>query len=233
MFIKLTRLDNKPVWINASFIVTVEPRRDGHGAVVVPIGDGLDYVVKESVDDVLRILEGAPAPTVVPVPVSDCLTKTPEDVSPEPEPVREERRPEPKPAESKPAEPRPAAEPAKAEVAEKKPRKRTTKAKPRAAAAAKKGEAAAKDDAAPADAPKKAPVLELSDDQVTRLAKLAPKTVAKLKNTLASQFRVADVGETVMALESRGAFRIDGNRVLWTALPAAPAAASEAPLADW
>ena len=39
MFIKLTRFDNRPVWLNASFIVTVEPRRDGNGAVVVPIGE--------------------------------------------------------------------------------------------------------------------------------------------------------------------------------------------------
>ena len=38
MFITLTRFDNRPVWLNASFIVTVEPRRDGNGAVVVPTG---------------------------------------------------------------------------------------------------------------------------------------------------------------------------------------------------
>ena len=99
MFIKLTRLDNRPVWLNASFVVTVEPRRDGNGAVVVPIGDGLDYDVRESPETVLGMLAGAPVPTVVPVPVSDCLTKTPDDVSP----VRE-----PQPAEAKPAEKKPA-----------------------------------------------------------------------------------------------------------------------------
>ena len=85
MFIKLTRFDNRPVWLNASFIVTVEPRRDGNGAVVVPIGDGLDYDVRETPTEVLKMLEGAPEAKVVPVPVSDCLTKTPADVSPEPE----------------------------------------------------------------------------------------------------------------------------------------------------
>ena len=96
MYIKLTRFDNRPVWLNAAFVVTVEPRRDGSGAVVVPIGDGLDYDVRESPEEVLRMLEGCPAPQVVPVPVSDCLTKTPADISPEPE-----RKPVEKPAEEK------------------------------------------------------------------------------------------------------------------------------------
>ena len=85
MYIKLTRFDNRPVWLNAAFVVTVEPRKDGSGAVVVPIGDGLDYDVRESPEDVLRMLEGAPVPEVVPVPVSDCLAPAPKDVSPEPE----------------------------------------------------------------------------------------------------------------------------------------------------
>lgn len=81
MYIKLTRLDNSPIWLNACFVVTVEPRKGG-GSVVVPIGDGLDYDVKETPEAVLAMLEGAPAPAVVPVPVSDCLAPTPDDVSP-------------------------------------------------------------------------------------------------------------------------------------------------------
>lgn len=89
MFIRLTRLDNSPIWLNASFIVTVEPRRGG-GTIVVPIGDGLDYEVREKAEAVLALLSDAPVPAVVPVPVSDCLTQTPDDVSPEPE-----RSPEP------------------------------------------------------------------------------------------------------------------------------------------
>lgn len=184
MYIKLTRFDNRPVWINAAFVVTVEPRRDGSGAVVVPIGDGLDYDVRESPEEVLRMLEGCPAPQVVPVPVSDSLTKTPADVSPElerkpPEPVAEEG-----PVAEKPA---------------KKPRAK----KP---AAAKKPK------------PAKKPTLELSDDEVARLGKLAPKSVAKLKNTLSTQFRVADVSETVAALEAKGVIKLDGNHVNWTAI---------------
>ena len=222
MYIKLTKLDGRPVWLNASFIVTVEPRRDGNGAVVVPIGDGLDYDVKETPETVLRMLEGAPVPTVVPVPVSDCLTKTPVDVSPEPEPKRESpRTEEPSAAKAeKPAAEKPAAE--------KKPRRRTTKAKKTATkgdepkAEEKLSEKPSEEPAAAPAEPPKVPPLELSSDQVARLAKLAPKSVAKLKNTLATQFHVADVGGTVLALEAKGAFTLEGNRVIWPA-----------PLADW
>lgn len=183
MYIKLTRFDNRPVWINAAFVVTVEPRRDGSGAVVVPIGDGLDYDVRESPEEVLRMLEGCPAPQVVPVPVSDSLTKTPADVSPEPE-----RKP-----------PEPVSE--EGPVAEK-PAKKPRAKKPAAAKRPK---------------PAKKPTLELSDDEVARLGKLAPKSVAKLKNTLSTQFRVADVSETVAALEAKGVIKFDGNHVNWTA----------------
>ena len=193
MYIKLTRFDNRPVWLNAAFVVTVEPRRDGSGSVVVPIGDGLDYDVRESPEEVLRLLEGCPAPQVVPVPVSDCLTKTPADVSPEPErkedavaaPARED-------ADSAVVE-APAAKPAKKPARAKKP------------AAPKKAK------------PAKKPVLELSDEEVARLGKLAPKSVAKLKNTLSTQFRVADVSETVAALAAKGVIGIDGNHVNWIA----------------
>ena len=84
MYIKLTKFDNTPIWLNAAFIVTIEPRREGVGSVVVPIGDGLDYDVRESPDTVLAMLEGVPAPTVVPVPAPEALTKKPDDVSAEP-----------------------------------------------------------------------------------------------------------------------------------------------------
>ena len=188
MYIKLTRFDNRPVWLNAAFVVTVEPRRDGSGSVVVPIGDGLDYDVRESPEEVLRMLEGCPAPQVVPVPVSDCLTKTPADVSPEPErkPPVEASKDEEKPTE-------------KAE----KPAKKPTRAKKPAATKKVK--------------PAKKPTLELSDEEVTRLGKLAPKSIAKLKNTLSTQFRVSDISETVAALETKGFIKIDGNHVNWTA----------------
>ena len=191
MYIKLTRFDNRPVWLNAAFVVTVEPRKDGNGAVVVPIGDGLDYDVRESPEEVLRMLEGCPAPQVVPVPVSDCLTKTPADVSPEPE-----RKPVEKPTEEK------------AETPAAKPAAQTEKL-------AKKPARAKKPAAVKKTKPAKKPVLELSDEEVSRLGKLAPKSIAKLKNTLSTQFRVADVSETVAALEAKGVIKIDGNHVNW------------------
>ena len=52
---------------------------------------------------------------------------------------------------------------------------------------------------------------------MTRLGKLAPKSIAKLKNTLSTQFRVSDISETVAALETKGFIKIDGNHVNWTA----------------
>ena len=83
MYIKLTRMDGAPIWLNAAFVVTIEPHRRSGGSLVVPIGDGLDYEVKESPETVLAMLDGAPVPAVVPIPCSDALTATPDDVSPE------------------------------------------------------------------------------------------------------------------------------------------------------
>jgi len=221
MFIKLTRFDNRPVWLNASFIVTVEPRKDGVGSVIVPIGDGFDYDVRESVEEILGKLDGAPAATVVPVPAPDCLTKAPADVSPEPEqrrPSADGMREPQKPVEAKKPRRRATRSKAKAEKAgapvEAKPAET-----PQAVTGAVEQPAAEKPVVEkPAEKPveRKQPApLELSDDQVVRLAKLAPKSVGKLKNTLATQFHVADVGATVLALEAKGAFALDGTRVIW------------------
>ena len=84
MYIKLTRFDKTPVWLNAAFVVTVESRRHAAGSIVVPIGDGLDYEVRETPEQVLAMLEGAPVAAVVPVPQPKSLTKAPADVSAEP-----------------------------------------------------------------------------------------------------------------------------------------------------
>ncbi len=185
MYIKLTRFDSRPIWLNAAFVVTVEPRRDGRGAIVVPIGDGLDYEVCESPEDVLRLLDGVPTPAVVPVPSSDSLTPTPEDVSPEPEPT-----------------------PAQA-TDEVKPKKRVTRAKKAQTPKAPKKPASAEEPPAPRAA------LELSEAEVQRLKRLAPKSLGKLKNTLMTQFKIADIGANVAALVQMGACALDGNRVLW------------------
>ena len=184
MFIKLTRLDGSPIWINAAFVVTVEPRKGG-GAVVVPIGDGLDYDVLESPEAVLAKLGDAPAAAVVPVPVSDALAPTPADVSPEPEPT-------PPPEEEKPVR-KASRQKAKA------PSPKTPAAKP----------------AARGKAQPKPPVSDLTDEDLERLRRMAPGSVKKLQNTLATQFNVADAEKVMKSLAERGVLEVGGNRVVW------------------
>ena len=99
-------MNGQPIWLNASFVVTVEPTRIG-GAIVVPIGDGLDYEVRESPETVLALLAGTPAPTVIPVRPPRALVPQPEDVSPE-----EERPSDPEP-ELEPEKPTEEAKPTK------------------------------------------------------------------------------------------------------------------------
>lgn len=233
MYIKLTRLDNSPIWINASFVVTVEPRRGG-GSVVVPIGDGLDYDVRETPESVLAMLAGAPAPEVVPVPAPKGLAPTPEDVSPEPElPAPEAPAAEPvapfagsvAPA-AKPEAP--AAEPgaplaglvAPSAAAEKPARKTTrTRAKAKAetpAAESAEPGAAAKPAKKPRTARKpKLPELTLTDAQVERLKKMAPGSVRKLQNTLVTQFKTEKPDEVIQALEARQVVTLDRDHVVW------------------
>lgn len=202
MFIKLTKLDNSPIWLNASFIVTVEPRKGG-GSIVVPIGDGLDYEVREKAEAVLALLDGAPQPVVVPVPTSDCLTQTPDDVSPEPAAPEHEA---PAPIERAPevaAEPIAAGERVESATAEEKPaarkttRKTATKAKPRKRAT------------------KKTP-LPLDEAQVERLKKLAPRSTQKLANTLVSQFKIEDTATTIQALAEHEVLKLEGDHVIWS-----------------
>lgn len=204
-FIRLTRPDGRPIWLNASFIVTVEPRRDG-GSVVVPVGDGLDYDVREAPEAVLSLLGDVAAPAVVPVPTTDAL-KT----SPAPEPEKKDAEEAPAPEQKAPARKTAA-------------KKRTT----RKAAAAKQAEAAAaeKTPPAPATPAEDAPALEsvveeatmaseLPDEEIERLRKLAPKSVRKLKNTLAAQFDAPDVMATIRSLEMRGVLAVERDHVNW------------------
>lgn len=230
MFIKLTRLDNSPIWLNASFIVTVEPRKGG-GTIVVPIGDGLDYEVREKAEAVLAMLEGAPVPAVVPVPTTDSLTQTPEDVSPETEPpdlLPEPAVPAPAKAETVPTANETSAETPKTEA---KPARKTstrkTSAKTAKAPAKPRKKAVKKAAAADADAPAepvepvepppppKLTPLALDDGQVERLRKMAPRSIRKLANTLMAQFKLGDPFEAIRALEERNFFKTEGERVLW------------------
>jgi len=213
MFIKLTRLDGLPIWINATFVVTVEPRKGG-GATVVPVGDGLDYDVRESPEKVLALLGDAPAPAVIPIPSSDALTKTPEDVSAESDGqlVAEARQSSAVGASGTDGTSGTSETSGTvgtdgvsgtdeteelAEKSAKKPRKAATVKKPRASRKAKK------------------PALPISEEQVERLKKMAPGSVKKLQNTLQSQFKVEDAEGAVKALEANGVLALDRDHVVW------------------
>ena len=243
MFIKLTKLDGSPLWLNASFVVTIEPRRGG-GSVVVPIGDGFDYDVKESPERVLWLLgdpagkaeprqqeprqKAEPAPEVIEAvkalaeatatgeaggtgetsetggtsgtgettaeviavpPTSDGLAPTPADVSPEDEP----------------AEP----------VPEEKPVKRGRGRTRKTAAAKAQPEADKKgaDEPKPDKPAKRAE--ELTDDEIGRLRKLAPRSLRKFANTLSSQFGVADAEAAVKLLVARDLLQVEQERIIW------------------
>ena len=230
MFIKLTRLDNTPIWINASFVVTVEPRKGG-GAIVVPIGDGLDYDVRETPEAVLGLLGDAPAPAVVPVPAppglapkglgldvkpsetTDAATVAGTAPAASAEPAaatpkkasRSRAKAKAAAAAETPADaaatPEPAPDAAEA-VAETAPDDKPTAKKIRVTRKAKKAEASL-------------PVLPLSEDELARLRKLAPGSVRKLQNTLAAQFRTVDTEAAVAALEANEILSLDRERVIW------------------
>ena len=201
MYIKLTRMDGSPIWLNAAFVVTIEPNRRSGGSLVVPIGDGLDYEVKESPETVLALLDGAPVPSVVPVPVSDALTATPEDVSPEENQTDEDVLLDvfktPKPAKKATAR-RSRSQTAKTEES----------GEDQPPAARKKSPAKSRK--------KKKAELKLEAPELERLRKLAPKTLKKLGNTVSSQFKIDEVEETVEALEANGIISLEGERVIWT-----------------
>ena len=198
MFIRLTRLDNSPIWLNAAFVVTVEPRKGG-GSVVVPVGDGLDYDVREAPEVVLALLGDAPAPAILPIPTKDALTPTPEDVSPETDAqlVSEARQSAEK---AEPSAEKSAS--ADATTDEPKPAKRTRKT---ATTTAKK----------PRATRKKKPALPLPPEDVERLSRMRPKSLKKLQNTLQSQFKVEDVATAIEALAANAVFTLEQERVLW------------------
>lgn len=231
MFIKLTRLDNSPIWINASFVVTVEPRKGG-GSIVVPIGDGLDYDVKESPETVLGLVGGAPAAAVVPVPPPKGLAPTHVDVSPDDfsdipssPAARGNARASAAPREeTPPAEP--AAEPASeapapdpdAELDVFREAKTVASAEPAPADAEKPAKATrAKKPRATAHKAAKNLTVSLDDEQIARLRKLAPGSVRKLQNTLHSQFSIADSTVAIDALVEKGVLTLDRDHITWNA----------------
>ena len=201
MFIKLTRLNGAPIWINGAYVVTVEKGRQV-GSVVVPIGDGLDYDVKETPEQILEMIDGK-VPAVVPVPSSDALTlgetgaavlEAAKDVEPAKVELVKSA------AEAAEESAAVAVEAVKAVETAKTVKKRSTVAK-----RAVKSSAKAKTSRA------KKPALDLDEKQIERLIKQKPGTKKRLINTLESQFKTASSEATVAALIAHGVVKMDEN----------------------
>ena len=213
MFIKLTRTDGRPIWINPEFVVTVEGRQGG-GAIVVPAGDGLDYDVKESPDAVMRLCGGgeplpaAEQPTAEPaepmdvLPMQDAPERPVADAEATVQALREKVKrireaaaaktdrtpPNGKDAPPGKTEAQPPAEDAKPKTAAK-PRKRASRSKK--------------------------PAIDLTDEQMERLKKMAPSSRQKLLNTLA-HLKVPNAEATAVALLAHKVIEMTpDNHVSW------------------
>lgn len=238
MFIKLTRIDGQDVWFNSQYVVTVEPRK-GSGALVVPLGDGIDYEVRESPEMIVAALGGDLAPGKAKRPPSAAPVGTkPSSVAPAdkvvqpsaavpetaPElpdfrinsaaaPVPFELRNVPEAAETAAVPPPPAKKTVR--------RKRTT-----AKTAADESPSAAKTKEATAETPAEAapkkktvrkaaarkpklPPMPLTDEQLVRLQKMAPGNVKRLANTLKAQFALEETEPVIAALQAHGVITVN------------------------
>lgn len=196
MYLKLTRTDGRPIWLNASFIVTVEPMQNG-GAIVVPIGDGLDYEVKETPETVLAMLGDAPPPAVVPVPPPKSLAPQPEDVSPEDRDEKDAEAAHKAEGSRKPSK----------KSAQRTQRKKTAVAKP-----AQKKEEPPKSQTSTAGEDIKAIVVKLKANKC--------RTENRLRNFIKSCYKKADETEVSMvvdALKKDGYIVVkDDGHISWT-----------------
>ena len=95
MFIKLTKTDGTPVWLNPEFIVRIEPWKKG--AAVAAAGDG-DFEVLEDPRAILALAGGTP---VVPVRKTRSRKKAVAESESEPVPAPEPA-PEPAPVSEQP-----------------------------------------------------------------------------------------------------------------------------------
>jgi len=221
MFIKLTRTDGRPIWINPEFVVTVEDRKGG-GAIVVPAGDGLDYDVKESPDAVMRMCAGE-------MPLSTAEQSVARPVEPKAEePVAQQTT---EPTDVLPMQDAPPVSVDQAEATVqalrekvKRLRKATESDKPEASTAEKQGTKLNEEDAKPKPtakprkkASRKKPAIDLTDEQMARLRKMAPGSRQKLLNTL-SHLKVPNAEATAVALIAHKVIEIlPDNHVNWLA----------------
>jgi uncharacterized protein YlzI (FlbEa/FlbD family) len=218
MFIRLLKTDGHPIWINAAFIVTIEPRKEG-GSIVVPVGDGLDYDVQESAETVLSLLNGAPEPTVVPIPCTDAIRKAPVSKAPKADTQAEVETSEVNVAAAPDTTPAPKVGTKNA--------KRKTATSPRKRATARKTEGEVKNTKLEASSAPKGKdnqgkqknalttnnTLDLAE--IERLRKLSPRSVKKLRNTLTAQFKINDVDAAIRSLELGGVLAVDRDHVNW------------------
>lgn len=236
MFIRLTKRDGSPVWINTDFIVTVEALRSG-GAVVVPSGDGLDYEVRESAEDIFKLIgedevqEVAISKTLVPETPAEPAKET--EKAPEKEPEKEpeaadepegeqisdpvfEGVPSPEMSETETAaavtavmqlSPNAAPMP---ERPSKKARKKRVRKEPAETPAPEAERKPVRRRAA-----RKTP-LPLTEDQLNRVRTMAPRSVKRLSNTLSSQFSVTDAEATIRAMVEHDIIQIDDqSHITW------------------
>ena len=244
MFIKLTRIDGQDVWFNSQYVVTVEPRK-GSGALVVPLGDGIDYEVRESPEMIVAALGGDLAPGKVkrPPPVVPVTAKPP-SVAPADKVVQPSAAvPETKPelpdfrinsaATPVPFELRNVPEAAESAAVPPPPAKKTVRRKRTTAkTAADESPSAAKKEASaetPAEAPPKKktvrkaatrkpklPPLPLTDEQLVRLQKMAPGNAKRLANTLKAQFALEEAEPVIAALQAHGVITVnEQGRISW------------------
>ena len=231
MFIKLTKKDGNPIWINSGFIVTMEPVRSG-GTIVVPFGDGLDYEVREGAESIVSLIEGVPVAEIVPAlstedepaPQPETPTKSPSNAE-EPKTPTAEPAPETQPvfepvevpaltSESESA----AAVAAVMQLAPKpepeKPTKRARKAKTRPAPSgtpATEGERKIPRRRAVRKTP-----LQLTEEQLARVRTMAPRSVKRLSNALLTQFAVTDPETMVRALVEHDIITVDEqSHITW------------------
>ena len=213
-FIRLTRPDGAPIWFNRNCIVTVESRK-GSGAIVVPMGDDLDYEVVEQPAAIVEALGGDMMPPL-----------------PSPSKRKSSARKSDGPAEKTGADEKDAPDfridgglivsaaetveteaPAPASAADSPPQKGKGREKKSGRATTSK---TVKAKAKASTKAKALPRIPLDEEQLIRLQKMSPGSLRKLVNTLMTQFKVAETQPAIDALTAREVISVsDQGHVEW------------------
>ena len=213
MFIRLTKKDGTFVWLNTEYIVTVEPVRTG-GTIVVPVGDGLDYEVRESAETIISLVEGTSVAEIA-ATVAETPEEAPAEATPAEAPVFEQTEVEVKSEAESAAAVAAVIQLTPPEApAEGKPAKRARKTKGRpvpAGTPATEGERKVVRHRAARKTP-----LELTEDQLARIRAMAPRSVKRLSNTLSSQFDVIEPETVIRSLVEHDIITVDEqSHITW------------------